>query len=225
MDLLGLVKEQLTSSIISKISSFLGESIENTNAAFESALPAILGGIMQKAATTQGISDLLNTIRISGYDGGVLENLGELLDDVKSTSTLASLGSGLLGNIFGDKLGALITLISHASGMKTGSASSLLGLVAPILMNVLGKQVLTQSMSTSGFVSLLMSQRDAVKTTLPTGIGSILSVESLGGLLGNPKTSITNTFEAETNNRKTSSLLPWLLLGGLLLGALYYWNS
>lgn len=225
MDLLGLVKEQLTSTIVSKISRFLGESTENTSLALASALPAILGGVMQKASTTQGASGLLNTIRTGGYDGGVLENIGGLLDDVKSTSTLASLGSGLLGNIFGDKLGALSGLIANASGIKSGSASSLLGLAAPILMNVLGKQVSSQGMSTSGLASLLMSQKDAVKATLPAGIGSILNVGALGDFLGNSKTTVTNAFEVETNNDKPNSWLPWVLLGGLLLGALYYWNS
>ena len=224
MDLLGLVKEQFTSAIVSKISSFLGESTENTNAALGSALPAILGGVMQKASTIQGASDLLSTIRTGGYDGGVLDNFGGLLDDVKSTSTLTSLGNGLLGNIFGDKLGALTGLISNASGIKTGSASSLLGLVAPILMNVLGKKVTTQGLSTSGLASLLMSQKDVVKAALPAGIGSILNVGALGDFLANPKVAVTNTFEAP-DNKKPNSWLPWLLLGGLLLGALYYWNS
>lgn len=221
MDLLGLVKEQLTSSIVSKIGSFLGESTENTNSALGSALPVILGGVMQKASTTQGASDLLNTIRIGGYNGGVLDNLGELLNDVKSTKTLTSLGSGFLGNIFGDKIEALSGFISKTSGIKTASASSLLSLAAPILMNVLGKQVTSQDMSTSGFASLLMSQKEALKAALPAEIGGILNVDGLG----NQKATVTNTFEAETDNKKTNSWLPWLLLGGLLLGALYYWKG
>lgn len=226
MDLLGLVKEQLTSTIVSKISSFLGESTENTNLALTNALPTILGGVMQKASTTEGASDLLNTIRTGGYDGAVLDNLGGLLDDVKSTSTLASLGSGLLGSIFGDKLGALSGVISNSFGIKTGSASSLLGLAAPILMNVLGKQVTSQGMSTSGLASLLMSQKDAVKAALPAGVGSILNVEALGDFFGSGKSTITNTFDdTNSDNGKPKSWLPWLLLGGLLLGALYYWNS
>ncbi|GAB2638513.1 hypothetical protein GCM10027035_35300 [Emticicia sediminis] len=225
MDLLGLVKEQFTSSIVSKISSFLGESTENTYSAIESALPAILGGVMQNASTTQGVSDLLSTIRTGGYDGGVLNNLDGLLDDVKSTSTLASLGSGFLGSIFGDKLGALSSFISNTSNIKTGSASSLLGLVAPILMNVLGKKVITQGLSTSGLASLLMSQKNAVKAALPTGIGSILNIEDLGDFLGNPKSTVANNFKKETNDKKPKSWLPLLLLAGLLLGAIYYWKS
>ncbi len=225
MDLLGLVKEQFTSSIVSKISSFLGESTENTYSAIESALPAILGGVMQNASTTQGVSDLLSTIRTGGYDGGVLNNLGGLLDDIKSTSTLASLGSSFLGSIFGDKLGALSSFISNTSSIKTGSASSLLGLVAPILMNVLGKKVITNGLSTSGLASLLMSQKNAVKAALPTGIGSILNIEDLGDFLGNPKSTVANNFKKETNDKKPKSWLPLLLLAGLLLGAIYYWKS
>lgn len=225
MDLLGLVKEQFTSSIVSKISSFLGESTEKTYSAIESALPAILGGVMQNASTTQGVSDLLSTIRTGGYDGGVLNNLGGLLDDIKSTSTLASLGSGFLGSIFGDKLGALSSFISNTSSIKTGSASSLLGLVAPILMNVLGKKVITQGLSTSGLASLLMSQKNAVKAALPTGIGSILNIEDLGDFSGNPKSTVVNNFKQQTNDKKPKSWLPLLLLAGLLLGAIYYWKS
>lgn len=225
MDLLGLVKEQFTSSIVSKISSFLGESTENTYSAIESALPAILGGVMQNASTTQGVSDLLSTIRTGGYDGGVLNNLDGLLDDIKSTSTLASLGSGFLGSIFGDKLGALSSFISNTSNIKTGSASSLLGLVAPILMNVLGKKVITQGLSTSGLASLLMSQKNAVNAALPTGISSILNIEDLGDFLGNPKSTVANNLKKETNDKKPKSWLPLLLLAGLLLGAIYYWKS
>lgn len=226
MDLLGLVKEQLTSTIISKISKFLGESTENTNSALGSALPAILGGVMQKASTTQGASDLMNTIRTGGYDGGILENLGGLLDDLKSTSTLASLGSGLLGNLFGDKLSALSSVIANVSGIKSGSASSLSGLAASILMNVLGKQVTSQGISTSGLASLLMSQKDVVKATLPAGIDSILNIGALGDFLGDGKSAVNNAFdETNSDNRNSKSWLPWLLLGGLLIGALYYWNS
>lgn len=226
MDLLGLVKEQLTSTIISKISKFLGESTENTNSALGSALPAILGGVMQKASTTQGASDLMNTIRTGGYDGGILENLGGLLDDLKSTSTLASLGSGLLGNLFGDKLSALSSVIANVSGIKSGSASSLSGLAASILMNVLGKQVTSQGISISGLASLLMSQKDVVKATLPAGIDSILNIGALGDFLGDGKSAVNNAFdETNSDNRNSKSWLPWLLLGGLLLGALYYWKS
>lgn len=229
MDLLGLVKEQLTSAAISKISTFLGESNENTTSALGSALPSILGGLMQKASTTQGAGDLLNTIKTGGHDGGILDNLSNVLGEFEGSSGLVSVGTGLLGSIFGDKVGALSNIISGISGIKTGSASSLLSMAAPILMGVLGKQVTSQGMGVSGLTSLLMSQKDSVKAALPTGIGSILNIDGLGDFLGTAKnaaTSATKTVEETVEEAKVGmSWLPWVLLGLLLLGALFYWKS
>jgi OmpA-OmpF porin, OOP family len=229
MDLLGLVKEQLTSAAISKISTFLGESNENTTSALGSAMPAILGGLMQKASTKQGAGDLLNTIKTGGHDGGILDNLPGLLGGGTATSGLLSAGTGLLGSIFGDKVGALTNIISGVSGMKTGSVSSLLSMAAPILMGVLGKQATSQGMGVSGFTNLLMSQKDSVKAALPAGIGSILNVDGLGDFLGTAKIatkSTVNSVEKTVEKAKSSmSWLPWVLMGLLLLGALYYWKS
>lgn len=226
MDLLGLVKEQLTATVISKISDFLGESTDNTTSALGSAMPSILGGLMQKASTTEGASDLFNIIKTTGHDGSLLSNLSDILGDVTNASKLASVGGGLLGNIFGDKVGGLTKIIADISGIKTGSASSLLSIAAPILMGVLGKQINSQGMGVSGLASLLMSQKDAVKAALPAGIGSILNVEGLGDFLGSAKTvgasAVVNTIE-ETKNKMP--WLPWVLLGALLLSALYYWKS
>lgn len=115
---------------------------------------------------------------------------------------LASLGSGLLGNIFGNKLSTLSNVISNASGVKTGSVLSLLGLVVPVLVSVLGKQVTSQDMSISSFVSLLMSQKNTVQIALATGIGSPLNISGLGVFLGNSKQTVTNTYNEDVNNKK-----------------------
>jgi OmpA-OmpF porin, OOP family len=229
MDLLGLVKEQLSTAAVSKISSFLGESNENTASALGSAVPSILGGLMQQASTTKGAGDLLNTIKTGGHDGGILDNLSSMLEDVDGSSNLVSAGTSLLGSIFGDKVGSLANIISGISGIKTGSASSLLSMAAPILMGVLGKQVTSQGMGVSGLANLLMGQKDAVKAALPAGIGSILNVGSLGDFLGTAKSatkSLTNEVEEVTEESKgLMSYLPWLLLGVLLLSSLFYWKS
>ncbi len=233
MDLLGLVKEQLTSAAISKISGFLGESNENTTSALGSAMPSILGGLMQQASTANGAGDLLNTIKTGGHDGGILDNLSNLLGDFDGSSNMVTVGTGLLGSIFGDKVGALANIIAGVSGIKTGSASSLLGMAAPILMGVLGKQATSQGMGVSGLANLLMSQKDSVKAALPAGIGSILNIDGLGDFLGTAKTTTTSAPKAVVNaveevaeeSKGGISWLPWVLLGLLLLGSFYYWKS
>ncbi len=226
MNLLSTTNEQLSSAIISKISNFLGESTENTTSALSKTLPAILGGLMQKANTTQGAGELLDIIKTGGHDGSVFDKLGDVLSDVGTTSTLATLGGGILSNIFGNKAASLSSIIAGVSNIQKGSATSLLGLATPLVMGVLGKQVSSEGMGVSGLASLLMNQKDYIKDALPAGIGSVLNLDSLGDFLGNKTTTaqniVENTIEEE---KKPFAWLPWLLLGGLLLGALYYWKS
>lgn len=223
MDLLGLVKDQLTSAAVEKISGFLGESPQKTTTALGGAMPAILGGLMQKASTTQGATDLLGLIKNEGHDGSMLDNLSGLLGGGNQTSDLVSMGGGLLSSIFGDKIGGLVSLISNISGLKSGSSSSLLSMAAPILMGVLGKQVTSQGLGVSGLANLLMSQKDSVKAALPAGMGSILNLDGLGDFLGNAKSTVNDVEEEATGG--ISKLLPWILLAALLVGALYYWKS
>ncbi|AFK02306.1 OmpA/MotB domain protein [Emticicia oligotrophica DSM 17448] len=223
MELLSLIKEQFTPNIISKISTFLDESDRNTSLAIDTALPTVLGGVMQKASTTQGLTDLLSIIRTGGYDGTLINNLNIVLSEIYSTITLASIGNGLLGSLFGEGLGDIFNVISKSSGITKTSASTLLGLVTPILVNVIGKHVIQQGITSSDLGSLMASQKESVLTALPAGIDKLINLDKLDDFKGKKRLSSNVSFE--NNNSKLTTWLPWLLLGGILLGALYYWKS
>lgn len=227
MDLLGLVKDQLTSSAISQISSFLGDKPEAVTSGLTAALPSILGGFMEKASTTQGAGDLLNLIKGDTVSENFLGNIGGMLSG-GNTSGLLSAGSGILSALFsGNKLGALTSLIGNVSGLGSKSSSSLLSLAAPLLMGVIGKQVKSQGLGVSGLANMLMGQKDFVKAALPAGIGSILNVNGLGDFLGNAGQRASNTINTVEEEAKGgfSKILPWLLLALLLLGGVYFWKS
>ncbi|MDZ7934255.1 MAG: DUF937 domain-containing protein [Emticicia sp.] len=219
-----MVKEQLTSAAISKISSFLGESNENTTSALGSAMPAILGGLMQQAPLQQRSSGVAEYYQ-NWTTMAVFSEISNALCGGDAYFNSAR-WNGLLGSIFGGKVGTLANIISGVSGIKSGSASSLLSIAAPDFDGrTWVNKLSSQGMGASGFASLLMSQKDAVKAALPAGIGSVLNVDGLGDFLGNEKSTVANAYEAATEDNKSKSWLPWLLLGGLLLGALFYWKS
>lgn len=227
MDLLGLVKDQLTSAAVSQIGNFLGEDTTKVTSGLTAALPSILGGFIQKASTTQGAGDLLNLIKNDDTQSeSFLGNIGGILSG-ENTAGLLSAGSGILSSLFGDKVGALASLIGGTSGLGSKSSSLLLSLAAPLIMGVLGKQVKSQGLGISGLASMLMGQKDSVKSALPAGIGSILNVNSLGDFLGDAKQTASNAYNAVEDEAKGgfSKLLPWLLLGAIVLGGIYFWKS
>jgi OmpA-OmpF porin, OOP family len=223
IDLLGLVKDQLTSAAVGKISEFLGESHENTTSAVGAAVPTLLGSIMEKASTTDGAGSLLNMLKDGGHDGSMMGNLAGSLGSGDGISSLLSGGSGIISSLLGGKAGGIIDLISSVSGIKKSSSSSLLSLAAPILMGVLGKQVSSQGLGVSGLASMLMGQKDAVKAALPAGASSVLNMAGLGDFVGGAKTTASNVVnEVEEASTGGFNFWPWLLGAALLAGGWYF---
>ncbi|HQP31579.1 MAG TPA: OmpA family protein, partial [Deltaproteobacteria bacterium] len=89
----------------------------------------------------------------------------------------------LLGSILGDNAGGIGDLIASASGISKQSGTSLLGMLAPIVMGFLGKTLKTQGgLNAASLTNLLASQKDFVKAALPAGAANLLGVSDLGDL-------------------------------------------
>ena len=179
MNLLALLKDNLTPEMISKAANLVGEDAGSTATAMSGILPAVLGSVVSKASDADGASGLMSMLSSGGHDGGIMDNLGGLLGGGAGTDGLMSAGSGILTSLLGDKMGGIVSLISSFAGIKSGSASSLMSLVAPMIMGVIGKQVSGGNMGASGLMSLLAGQKDHIAAAMPAGLG-----DKLGGLLG-----------------------------------------
>ncbi|MDZ7898271.1 MAG: OmpA family protein [Arcicella sp.] len=179
MNLLALLKDNLTPEMISKAASLVGENQSSTAAAMSGILPAILGSVVGKASTADGASSVMSMITDGGHDGSVLNNLGGVLGGGSSTDNMLSGGAGILSSLLGDKVGGIVSLISNFAGIKSGSASSLMNMSAPLVMGMIGKQVSSQGLNASGLMGLLSSQKDHIADAMPAGLG-----DKLGGLLG-----------------------------------------
>src|SRR5829696_7499967 len=73
-DLLG---QQQGSQAVEQISQNVGAEPSLVNSAIQMALPAILGGLANNAASPQGAQSLNNALD-RDHDGGILDNLGGL---------------------------------------------------------------------------------------------------------------------------------------------------
>jgi len=182
-NIIGLLKDQLSDNLLGKIAGFLGENKSGVTAAVGSTLPSLLLGLMKKGTEAGGAEDLLRTLQEGKHDGGILDNLGSVLGGGSATTNLLSSGKGLLGSILGDKTGGLGDLIASASGISKNAGSSLLGILAPIVMGFLGKILRSQGgFNAKGLMDLLLGQKDFVKAALPSGVTSLLGVSNLENL-------------------------------------------
>lgn len=227
INLLDIVKSQISNSVINKAAGFLGENGAATQKAMDILLPSVLGSMANQATTLSGADNLLGIINQSGYDVSIFNSLSTLLDNSSETQELLKNGGNIAHTLFGNKVGGMVNWVSTHIGIKPSSASSLLHLSAPLLLSAVSKNM-DSSRTASSLVSLLGSQIPLLKTALPPELINVLGLKQLKLDSATPNSthravsdipkSYTNTDEKPLLKR----LLPWILLLAAGLIGLYY---
>ncbi len=192
INLMKMLQDQMGSAVVDQASKFLGESASNTSSGIGAMLPSLLGGLMSKGSTESGASGILDMITKGNHDGGILDNLGNVFGGGSSTSNFMNAGSLLTSALFGgSKLGGVLDIVTKATGMRRSSSSSLMNLLAPIVMGMVGKQVKSGGLNAGGLMKMLMGQKDHVASALPAGMGSILGFADMKGAVTEKVTAAT----------------------------------
>ena len=220
VNLVELVKGYLTPEIISKAASFVGESESGTQKAMNGIVPTLIAGLANQASTSGGAEKLSRILDTGKYDGSALNNLGSLFGGGETTQRAITGGKDVLSSLFGNKTEGLVDQIARFAGLKTGSSASLLALVLPLILSLLGRQRSTIGQSPSALASLLGEQKGFLSGLLPAGIGSLL------GWTGYETARPRETAPYVEPKRETPSwLVPLLILGGIVVVALgWLWN-
>jgi len=152
-DLLG---QQQGTEAVEQISQNVGAEPSMVNSAIQAALPKILGGLANNAATPQGAESLNNALE-QDHDGSLLGNLGglgSLIFGPETTPRQADAG-GILGHIFGDSQGQVAQEVSQQSGLNIGQVAQILMMLAPIVMSYLGQKKQEENVGPDGLGGLL----------------------------------------------------------------------
>ena len=211
LNLIDLVKDQMTDALVGKVSSLIGENKTSTNSALTSFIPALLGGIVNKGSDMQGASSLLSLINDNNLGGNTLSNLSSLLGGGKQSDGFLEMGGKLIASILGSSQSSVLNNLINLTGLNRNSSSSLMSLLAPIAMGAIGKLVKSDNLDAGGLMRLLMGQKSNVANALPAGMGSVL------GFTDN------NTPTAQSSSG--GGIWKWLIPLLLLLGAVWYFTK
>src|SRR6516162_7890244 len=157
-----------------KAASYVGESGPDTSKALGAIVPTTVAALSNLAATRTGAQQISQALTAGKYDGSILGNVGSLFGNKLSTDNTITAGKGLLDSLFGNSFGSMTDLIARASGIRAGSASSLMALIAPLIMHVLGRQQAAAGGGVSALTNLLGEQRGFLGGLLPSGMASLL---------------------------------------------------
>ena len=126
-------------------------------------MPSLLGSAIQKSSTrtgSQGLMDIIGKLD--------LDSLGDItglfVGGASNVNGLLNSGGGIVDALLGSKGGRVIDLIKELSGMKSGSAFSLLKMAVQFLMSIIGNQIKGKGLSALN--ELLQGQKSFVKKLL-----------------------------------------------------------
>ena len=227
INLMDMVKTAISSGVADQIGSAVGLDKSKTSSAIDAAIPVLLGGLVKKASSPSGLSELGDIFKQQDKEPSVLDNLGGLLSG-GANSKLLGMGASLLPMLLGSSQSSIVSVLMKLLGLGDKSVIGLLGSLAPIVMGVVGKQ----AKSAGGFdpsvlTNLLGSQNNLLSSALPSELKGVMGLADLGKQVSNAASNAASSAArtAQEAVKPASSPLGWLLpLLGLAAAGFLVWN-
>jgi Bacterial protein of unknown function (DUF937) len=179
MNLVSVIKDQLSGEVLGKLGSLIGESPEKTRSAVGAAIPAVLAGMAGTASKPGGAERLDEAISQSEA-----ARVGATSGLMSGGAGMAERGQEWLRSIMGEGvLSHILSAVGNFSGLGLGSAKSLLGAVAPMVLGALGRHKQAAGLDAGGVAQLLSDQKQNIMSAMPSGLGNLLgSIPGLGSV-------------------------------------------
>ena len=180
VNLVSLIMQFVTPSLISKMGDALGLDRDQAQKAVGVSVPAILAGLASTAAKPQNQQKLSN---VMAHQSTALDAAKSAINDGR-TGAVAETGNNLLSSLLGDDtVNMLAGAVGRFAGIDPSTTKSLLGMLAPLTAGVVGQQQRSQGLNASGLANLLTSHSSQIMSAMPAGFASLLgSTGVLNGL-------------------------------------------
>ena len=210
-------------TILARTATGLGLDKPSVEMATSAAVPALLAALVSLVSKPQGPAKLSEVVAKQHPD--LLSGLANVVGS-SGQKDLIDQGANALNSLLGGKtVSSLTSAVGQYAGIGEVGSKSLMGLLGPVVLGVLGQQQRSSGLDSSGLARLLTSQKDNIFAALPSGFSKVLSgtgiLDSVAGA------TVRSAYR--TPSRSTASAWPWALAAAalLLLGGLGWsvWSS
>lgn len=181
-NLVATISRFITPDAVTKIALALGLDRNAVEQAIGAGIPSILGGLVSLVSTPDGAQRLSNVLA---------QQSPSTLEEAKNSfggtdqNVVADHGMGVLSTLLGSGTAkSIAAAVGDYAGVRGGAGKSLLGMLAPVVLGVLGQQQRASGLDAHGLANLLHNQKDSIADALPSGFAQQLSgtgiLESLG---------------------------------------------
>jgi len=175
MNLIELLKSQVSDHVISSLSQKAGVTEDQVKTGFSAGIPAVLAGIMKNG--TGSDSGFLGNI-VPGLTGAHAESKPEdLLSG--SDDSLLDKGKSLLGGLFGHDTGTVTNALSNSTGLSAEKSSGLLAMIAPLVIGFITKTMTSKGWNFSELLGKIFESKSEIAAALPNGLSDSLGLASL----------------------------------------------
>src|SRR5499433_1978731 len=181
------VSRFLTPELIGKLTSAANLDRNIGQRATGAIVPAILSSLASVAGTPAGPRKLGNVVTQQPSDvlGNILSGL------TGSAPQMTAKGMDVLSTLLGGgALGLLTSTLSKFLAVGEAPTRSLMGLVTPLIMGVLGQQQKATGLDANGLARMLTQQKEEIADAMPSGLSSLLESSGLYQRVSSP--SVTN---------------------------------
>jgi len=140
MNIMDILQGQLSDDVIGQLSQEIGAEPQQTATAANGIFSSLLGGLANNISQEGGLQSLAGALD-RDHDGSILDDLAGMVGGMMTGNAQGrnTDGMGIIGHILGDQQESTAQQVSESSGLSMGQVMKLLPVLAPILMNVLGK--------------------------------------------------------------------------------------
>jgi Bacterial protein of unknown function (DUF937)/PRC-barrel domain len=174
------VSRMLTPEIVGKLATASGLDAVIGQKAMGAVVPSILAGLVEAVQKPGGARSLAKAVTDQPAD--VLTNI---LGGMGGPAQMAEKGTSLLSSLLsGGGLGILTSTVSRFLGIGEGSTRTLMGLLTPVILGVLGREQNAAHPGAGGLARMLTEQKDLIGAAMPAGLGKLLETSGLSDSIG-----------------------------------------
>jgi Bacterial protein of unknown function (DUF937)/PRC-barrel domain len=224
-NIMSSISRFLTPEVVNQMASACGLDGAMAQKAVSAAVPSILSGLVEVAEKPGGARMLAKAVSDQPTD-----LLGNLMGGLTGSAQMAEKGTGLLSSLLGGSgFGILTSIVSKFLGVGEGSTRTLMGLLGPVIMGVLGREQDTAHLGANGLTRMLTEHKDVIAAALPPGLSKMLEASGLRDSIASavspdrrpdqvrtayPQSSTTDGLRASTGDRvgvRSSNWAYWVL--------------
>lgn len=187
MNIIELIMSRLDDRFFDDAAHETGLSAEQTRTTTRAAIPALLTGLVSAIRRPTGTGSLGTSSGDGNLFGGLSSTLSSTLTGSGARVSSAD-GLGAVTTMLGEgRLASIVNAISGHSGANASQSRSLLGMLFPAVMGILGREQrsgaggsgASGAMSLDGIARFLQGRRHEIAEALPAGVASSLRADGM----------------------------------------------